>query len=600
MSSNYPSRLVSPELSLLIRSLPQRQRFDVRSLSTLYGADWLAAAYCCLQGPPIPPEGIWQHGWIPRHCAISPATVICGDGDYNERKDTEKFSVARRDQERYLGAAGYRHVRAIGLPVAYLPDCEQPRLQGRLLVMPVHSDVDTVLLHDFDAYAADIDSIRSNFEEVVICVHPACFAKGYWVNSFQRLGFPVIEGSSYDDRNGLLRLQRLLKGFEFVTTNGFGSHLAYGAFFGAKVSIYGREADQTKEEYLNRPALAASDPADWEVASRKTLSRVYPFLIQEPWKAQLQCDWGQREVGAENKLTPSELMEWFGWTKRHIFEVKTAQLFRNSKAQVWQTAGHLRRLVTDPLYRESQRLFARVENLAEGTSATVELDGKPFTLPASRGLANQYRELFLEQTHRLPATVAQPLLVDGRAHYGLLAASFLSQFPGGRVIAFEPEQTCFDYLQRNLSVRNPERSRAIKGVPWHSSGPAVWLSRSIQGLRVLARDTEYEGENIETSAIGDLSDGTEIHLLRLELLDQEALEILGQMDCLLKVKTFVLEYFSPIAQPQSLGKVLSLIETAGFRLHIFNPEPSPQPLYQRRIESEFVPYDLHLRIFAFR
>lgn len=600
MSSNYPSRLVSPELNRLIRSLPQRQCFDIRSLGTLYGADWLAAAYCGLQRPPIPPEGIWQHGWIPRHLAITPAAVLGGYGGFKELRDTGKFSVARQDEEVYLRAAGYRHVRAIGLPVAYLPDCEQPRLQGRLLVMPVHSDVNTLLLHDFDAYVAAIDSIRSNFEEVVVCVHPACFAKGYWVDSFQRLGFPVIEGSIYDDRNGLLRLQRLLKGFEFVTTNGFGSHLAYGAFFGAKVSIYGPEADQTKEEHVNTPEVAAFDPADWEVVSRKALSRVYPFLIQEPWKAQLECGWGQREVGAENKLTPSELMEWFGWTKRHIFEVKTAELFRNSKAQVWQTAGHLRRLVSDPLYRESQRLFARVENLAEGTSATVELDGKPFTLPASRGLANQYRQLFLEQTHRLLATVAQPLLVDGRAHYGLLAASFLSQFPGGRVIAFEPEQTFFDYLQQNLNVRNPERSRAIKGVPWRSSGPAVWISRSIKGMRVLARDTEYEGEDIETFAISDLSDGAEIHLLRLELLDQEALEILGQIDCLLKVNTLVLEYFSPIAQPQSLGKVLSLIEAAGFRLHISNPEPSPQPLYQRRVQSEPAPYDLHLRIFAFR
>ncbi len=41
----------------------------------------------------------------------------------------------------------------------------------------------------------------------------------------------------------LRRLRRLFGRFEFVTTNGFGSHIAYAAAAGAKVSVFGPYAE---------------------------------------------------------------------------------------------------------------------------------------------------------------------------------------------------------------------------------------------------------------------------------------------------------------------------------------------------------------------
>src|SRR5262249_1705902 len=154
----------------------------------------------------------------------------------------EYYWVAREDEEAWLRDGGYANVKAIGLPITYLPHKEVPRAPGSLLVMPPHTGGDSVSAWDFDAYAEEVAALRPQFAHIAVSVSPSCWDRGYWADAFMRRGIEVFKGAESLDRNCLERLRTILSSFEYVTTCHFGSQVAYAAYFGAKVSLYGKYA----------------------------------------------------------------------------------------------------------------------------------------------------------------------------------------------------------------------------------------------------------------------------------------------------------------------------------------------------------------------
>jgi len=108
----------------------------------------------------------------------------------------------------------------------------------------------------------------------------------------------------------------IFSAFEFVTTNGFGSHVAYAAAFGSKVSFWGPMAhwdvSAFKEDTLYRNCPEAVIRTV-EFQGEAFLRETFPEFFTEPWLAQTRVEWGQREIGWENRRSPAELKHIFGW-----------------------------------------------------------------------------------------------------------------------------------------------------------------------------------------------------------------------------------------------------------------------------------------------
>jgi hypothetical protein len=117
----------------------------------------------------------------------------------------------------------------------------------------------------------------------------------------------------------LLHVKRMLSSFEYVTTNGFGSHIAYAAFCGAKVSIFGPFAEWPPA----RPTYATKmypEVAELlvEVQSEKALRTRYPFLFVNPHDAEVRQEWGATELGDDNRRSPHGLRALFGWPENRV------------------------------------------------------------------------------------------------------------------------------------------------------------------------------------------------------------------------------------------------------------------------------------------
>jgi len=292
--------------------LPEREWAPFTSSSLQYGAGKVAAAHSCLGKVPSEIRGVWAHGWTPDFfCDIDPLYAF---GDSLE-KDQIAF-VGTKCLERYLVVNGYP-AKAIGLPIAYLPDRKYRRKERSLLVMPTHSLDYTKHSWKFDEYAQQISEIKKDFDEVWACIHTSCIKNGYWVRQFQECGIPVIEGVHANDRNSLERIRALASQFEFITTNGFGSHIAYGSAFGAKVSIFGKFSEFRTEDYSNCPFFQTY-PGMLERAQKLNSpiflkSQLHGFF-SHPREAEERVEWGLEgiPIGIKDTFNTADLPTQMG------------------------------------------------------------------------------------------------------------------------------------------------------------------------------------------------------------------------------------------------------------------------------------------------
>jgi hypothetical protein len=126
----------------------------------------------------------------------------------------------------------------------------------------------------------------------------------------------VFPSADQSDPFTLCRLHSILSAFEFVTTNGYGSHIAYAAYCGAKVSIFGPFADFPRDRMARTHAVKMFPElvdVAYALCTEAALRKHYPFLFGEPHKARLRREWGQEEVGFSNRLSPQALAGFFGW-----------------------------------------------------------------------------------------------------------------------------------------------------------------------------------------------------------------------------------------------------------------------------------------------
>jgi len=281
-----------------------------------YGATRVAAAYCGYQGRPHI-NAVWQHGCMPPWMDDGPHSFPSGHVSIESR--WFPVFVARQAEALLLANAGYRRVKAIGLPFLYLPDVGVERRPGSLLVVPVHSlsGIGFADLAVMDAYADHIASIKKSFSTVVASVHSGCLANGYWTRQFDARGIAWVKGAEATDQNALLRMKMLFSQFEYVTTNGWGSHIPYALFSGAKLSFGGPVPIPSQEQYLMDPGSGNNLDLASYYTSPRFLQEEAEFLAhfrRHPSEGIADIALGESLLGHDVKQTPQQLMDTFRWT----------------------------------------------------------------------------------------------------------------------------------------------------------------------------------------------------------------------------------------------------------------------------------------------
>jgi hypothetical protein len=294
----------------LTQILPPIQQIRLRSEPDYYGMSSLIARDL---GYPWVPRSFaqWLHGWIFTTPITNPREITFWGNP------TDRILVTTDNQVQQLRSFGYENVYAAGLPFIYGNRNPVTRQPNSLLVMPSHSSAYTEQLVNQEDYIQFILKFRSDFEHIMFCLHGSCVEKKYWIPVIEKYKLPWIIGASTNDRNALIRMNRILRSFSNMTTNVMGSHVAYAATAGCRISIAGDYASPQAEEYQNDPwydqypdLLKKHIVLFHETEIRQRFS---PFF-RLPLDGETHVQWGEEQVGMSCQRSPKDLSQILGWT----------------------------------------------------------------------------------------------------------------------------------------------------------------------------------------------------------------------------------------------------------------------------------------------
>lgn len=308
----------------VVRNLPATETYAPVSITNMYGAAHVAARFCGMPKTPPILYRYWQHGWVQKSRQISPHLVA----SENIYIADAPVLVARKDEEDYLVNNGY-NACAIGLPICYVKTAGVSRLPDSLLVMPMHGTrVVPLVMDNFynDSFYKYIESIRSRFDFIAICLHQDDIAAG-WDKIWRERGFTVVKGADIYDTNSLKRIAALVSSFDVVVTNGVGSHVAYAAAFGAKVSLMPMSKlsyDDQKDPFFRDKRQVLAALLDIRSQEIDPLLSPFAFLFDPPTSARRHIDWGRHELGFDNTVSANQLKRLLGWLQpeRSVNEIR--------------------------------------------------------------------------------------------------------------------------------------------------------------------------------------------------------------------------------------------------------------------------------------
>jgi hypothetical protein len=276
-----------------------------------YGAFEVASKYLRKKIGLMYPEEyiVWHHGLYGPWLNVHPLLISFGASD-----KSFKIFVARKDQEDFLKQNGFLKAKAIGMPIIYEETPKVDRIKNSLLIMPPHTlnreeKKDAAVYNDYIEY---LKQFVDKYEVTFACIHNNCMRNGMWIDEFKSIGVDIISGAQTNDANALSRQLHLFKQFETVTTNQWGSHVAYALYCGAKVSISGPVVSRERDDYLKDASWSEKphilDLILSEEVKFKQEDALKKFRVN-PTDAVSDEEYGRFLVGYDLKLSPKELAD---------------------------------------------------------------------------------------------------------------------------------------------------------------------------------------------------------------------------------------------------------------------------------------------------
>lgn len=313
----------------LERLLPPVEYVSLRTEADCYGISMQISKQFYLR---FSPRSFcsWLHGWM-----------------YADLKYLEQFGlisnhqylVATKEQELFFMAHG-KNAKAVGAPYIYAEVFDKIKIQRKsntLLVMPPHGLPYSTEKWDEETYIKQIYDLKNEFDSIVACIHPSCAEKNSWIINLKKYDIPWIAGADMHDKNALIRMRRIFSSFEYMTTNCIGSHIAYAAYSGCKVSIFGNFAEFTKDDvkedvlYINYPHVMEHN---LQCSTKHSISNKFPFLFAHPKAAVQHVEWASEQLGAECKIS-NVLLAWhLGWFPHQQAYFWGEKIFRKIEKEI--------------------------------------------------------------------------------------------------------------------------------------------------------------------------------------------------------------------------------------------------------------------------
>jgi FkbM family methyltransferase len=258
----------------------------------------------------------------------------------------------------------------------------------------------------------------------------------------------------------------------------------------------------------------------------------------------------------------------------------------------------LRVLTTNPYKEVNVNWFTikYYKHLLPGKIRVHKLFDKSLYFYSSTELLHGLKEIFIDKIYRQELSKT-PYIIDCGANIGMSIIYMKEHFPQAEIIAFEPDETNFDLLTRNINSFGYSGVSLFKEAVWNENTTLPFSNDSTMGSRI-EMDNTARTKSVKAKRLKDILN-RDVDFLKIDIEGAENVVLNDIADNLNKVKNMFLEYHGTFDQNKELAGIINIISEAGFNYYIKEAAPLyDTPFY--RTKNPGSPYDVQLNIFCFR
>lgn len=204
------------------------------------------------------------------------------------------------------------------------------------------------------------------------------------------------------------------------------------------------------------------------------------------------------------------------------------------------------------------------------TNTEAVVLGKTIILPDAASFLYMYNEIFIQEIYKFKTESKNPYIIDAGANIGLSTIYFKNNYPNSKIVAFEPDNTIFEFLKGNLEKFNfGEVSLINKGL-WDDDCYLNFNSEGADAGAITSIDNRSINSQICVTSLRNFIT-SRVDFLKMDIEGAEYTVLNDIRDSLHFVDNIFVEYHSFIGVKQNLAMVLNILEDAGFRIYTSNP-----------------------------
>jgi len=213
----------------------------------------------------------------------------------------------------------------------------------------------------------------------------------------------------------------------------------------------------------------------------------------------------------------------------------------------------------------------RKSETARDKEINISFLGSKFRAFSYHTLNYLIREIFVNDEYKFNPSNSNPVIIDCGANIGMSVLYFKRCFPSSTIIAYEPNPTTFDLLQKNIAsyelinvtIHNRALSNSNGTIPFHFNDDKGTLTGSLQSNRGGEKIIE-----VQCAKLSDLlSEMDVVDLIKMDVegAEQNIVEDLIQSGAIQKVKELIIEFHHNIpGEKNSFSHFIKMFEQSGF------------------------------------
>lgn len=215
---------------------------------------------------------------------------------------------------------------------------------------------------------------------------------------------------------------------------------------------------------------------------------------------------------------------------------------------------------------------------------------------SSTELLHGLKEIFIDDIYKQKLS-DKPYIIDCGANIGMSVIYMKHQFPKAEIIAFEPDETNFKLLNKNVESFSYTGVKLYKDAIWNKNTTLLFSNESSMGSKI---DLTNTSNTISVSAVR-LKDFLirKVDFLKIDIEGAEYVVLKDIAEDLHLVTNMFLEYHGTFAQNNELVEMINIVSNAGFNFYIKEAASIYETPFNRT-KNPNTSYDVQLNIFCFR